>query len=52
MEKENEKEKEVNLRIDLNHAITDGRAIFDYLELFACVSNGEQIPEKYINING
>ena len=52
LEKENEKEKEVNLRIDLNHAITDGRSIFDYLELFACVSNGEQIPEKYINIKG
>ena len=44
--------KETNIRIDLNHAITDGRSIFDYLELFSCVSNGEEIPEKYINIKG
>ena len=41
---------ETNIRIDINHAITDGRVIFDYLELFACVSNGENIPEKYNNI--
>ena len=41
-----------NIRIDLNHAITDGRSIFDYLELFSCVSNGEEIPEKYLNIKG
>ena len=43
---------ETNLRIDINHAICDGRSIFDYLELFACVSNGETIPDKYINIKG
>ena len=43
---------ETNLRLDINHAITDGRVMFDYLELFVCVANGENIPDKYINIKG
>ena len=43
---------ETNLRLDINHAITDGRVIFDYLELFASIANGDKIPDKYINIKG
>ena len=38
---------ETNLRIDINHAITDGRVLFDYLELFSCVANDEKISEKF-----
>ena len=41
-----------NIRVDINHAITDGRVIFDYLELFSCISNGEEIPEKYTSREG
>ena len=43
---------ETNIRLDINHAITDGRVIFDYLELFASLANGEKIPDKYLNIKG
>jgi len=38
---------QTNIRIDVNHAITDGRVLFDYLELFSCLSNGENLPEKF-----
>ena len=37
-----------NIRIDINHAITDGRVIFDYLELFSCIANNESLPKKFI----
>lgn len=36
-----------NIRVDINHAITDGRVLFDYLELFSCVANDEKISEKF-----
>jgi hypothetical protein len=39
---------QTNIRIDINHAITDGRVLFDYLELFSCISNGENIPENLV----
>ena len=39
-----------NIRLDINHAITDGRVIFDYLELFSCIANGDNIPDKYNKI--
>ena len=41
-----------NIRVDLNHAITDGRVLFDYLELFSYISNGEEIPEKFTSKEG
>ena len=40
--------KKTNIRIDINHAITDGRVIFDYLELFSCIANNESLPKKFI----
>ena len=39
-----------NIRLDINHAITEGRLIFDYLELFSCITNGVNIPDKYNKI--
>jgi len=44
--------KQTNIRIDINHAITDGRVLFDYLELFSCISNGENLPERFISHQG
>ena len=40
-------DNQTNIRVDVNHAITDGRVLFDYLELFSCISNGENLPEKF-----
>ena len=40
--------KKTDIRIDINHAITDGRVIFDYLELFSCIANNESLPKKFI----
>ena len=41
-----------NIRVDINHAITDGRILFDYLELFANIANNEKIPDKFISKEG
>lgn len=45
-------DNKTNIRIDVNHAITDGRVLFDYLELFSCVANGENLPEKFLSGQG
>ena len=41
-----------NIRVDINHAITDGRVLFDYLDLFSTVANGENLPEKFTSREG
>ena len=45
-------DNKTNIRVDINHAISDGRVLFDYLELFACIANGEKIPEKFTSKEG
>ena len=38
-------ENKIKVRVFASHSITDGRCIFDYLELFCCYVKNEKLPE-------
>ena len=37
------------IRVFASHGITDGRCIFDYMELFTCVATNEQLPQVLVD---